>query len=116
LHHRVVGGEAAGDVLLAQAVDAHRLGRNGPARLDQELEALARHDAIADDRHGADRDDLVAAHVQSCAHVLPGAHDVDAVGRWYRGHEREILPGPGMYSALDGAIEVLLVPHEAVIA
>src|ERR1039457_7156275 len=52
----------------------------------------------------------------ACAHVLPGAHDVDAVGCWYRGNEHEILPGPRVYSALDGgAVVVLVVPHEAVV-
>ena len=47
-------------------------------------------------------------------HVLRATHDVDAVSRGDRGHEREIAPGPRVHSALEsGVAEVPLVMHEA---
>ena len=51
------------------------------------------------------------------AYVLRGTHDVDAVGRRDRGHEREIAPGTRVHAAFEGGgIELLLVPHEAGVA
>jgi hypothetical protein len=50
-------------------------------------------------------------------HFLRGTHDIDRVGRRYRGHTHKIMPGPRMHSAFEGSvIELPLVLHQGVTA
>ena len=79
LVHRLGQRQAVGDVLLAQAVDAHALTGHAFVGAHQQFQPLTGHDAVADDAHRAHRDDFVAAPVQ------PGGFAVQRhpfIGRW----------------------------------
>ncbi len=57
--------QALGQILGAQPVDAHAVGRYRALGPHQQFQAFAGHDAVALDAHCANRDDFVGAHIQS---------------------------------------------------
>ncbi len=91
----LVGRGGAGQVELAQAVDADRLGRDGARRPHEPLARAGQDHAPAVDRHGAPGDDRVTPRVE------PGRLEVDhaeralAPRRAPPGHRRGTVGGRG---------------------